>query len=158
MNDYYKILEVKPQASKEEIKKSYQKLIKQYHPDRNSSNEGLVKFQQIQKAYEILSNPETKQDYDLYGNIHAYHSRHPQNTQEENEHKTKRKMKLTVSKLEILLTVLLIGLYMVTFGNKRSNPATLVEVPTDQTAIEHEMIPMDKSTAEQEMIEDIETN
>lgn len=61
--DYYKTLNVKKNATPDEIKKAYRKLSMIYHPDRQESgNED--KFKEINKAYEILSNPEERKKYD----------------------------------------------------------------------------------------------
>lgn len=66
--DYYEILGVPRNASKEEIKKAYKKLAMQYHPDRNPGNkEAEEKFKEITQAYEVLSNDEKRQIYDRYG-------------------------------------------------------------------------------------------
>lgn len=56
--DYYKILAVSKTASAEDIKKAYRKLARQYHPDVNPNNtEANRKFQQINEANEVLSDP-----------------------------------------------------------------------------------------------------
>jgi DnaJ-class molecular chaperone len=60
--DYYKILNVEKDATPEEIKKAFRKLSMIYHPDRQGGNE--EKFKEINKAYEILSNPEERKKYD----------------------------------------------------------------------------------------------
>lgn len=63
--DYYKILEVQPNASADEIKKSYRGLAQKYHPDRNPGNvEAEEKFKQVAEAYETLGSPDKKQKYD----------------------------------------------------------------------------------------------
>ena len=62
MKDYYGILGVDKNASADEIKKSYRKLSKQYHPDVNP--EGAERFKEIAEAYDTLSNPDKKQKYD----------------------------------------------------------------------------------------------
>ncbi len=56
----YNILEIKNTASEIEIKKAYIKLVKIYHPDKNNLSNAKEKFQQIQMAYEILSNNKTR--------------------------------------------------------------------------------------------------
>lgn len=64
--DYYKILEVEPTATAEQIKKSYRRLAMTYHPDRNPDNkEAEEKFKDISEAYEVLSNAEKRQKFDL---------------------------------------------------------------------------------------------
>lgn len=60
--DYYKVLDVGKDATQEQIKKAYRKLSMVHHPDRQSGNE--EKFKEINKAYEVLSNPEKKKEYD----------------------------------------------------------------------------------------------
>jgi hypothetical protein len=61
--DLYEILEIKPNASEIEIKKTYLRLVKQYHPDKNKSPNAVEHFHKIQSAYEILINPITRQEY-----------------------------------------------------------------------------------------------
>jgi len=65
--DYYKVLGVTKSASSDEIKRAYRKQALQYHPDRNKSKEAEVKFKEVTKAYEVLSDPQKKQTYDQYG-------------------------------------------------------------------------------------------
>ncbi|MFC3562128.1 DnaJ C-terminal domain-containing protein [Pedobacter jamesrossensis] len=66
--DYYKILEIKKDASADEIKKAYRKLARKYHPDLNPNNEEAnKKFQQINEANEVLSDADKRKKYDQYG-------------------------------------------------------------------------------------------
>lgn len=66
--DYYKILDLKKDASTEDIKKAYRKLARKHHPDLNPNNEEAnKKFQQINEANEVLSDPEKRKKYDKYG-------------------------------------------------------------------------------------------
>ncbi len=65
--DYYEILNVSKNSSDSEIKKAYRKLALQWHPDRNKSPEANEKFKEINKAYEVLSDPKKKEVYDQYG-------------------------------------------------------------------------------------------
>ena len=64
----YEVLEVKPTALDQEIKKSYRKLALKYHPDRNPDNkEAENKFKEISAAYDILSDKEKRNNYDKFG-------------------------------------------------------------------------------------------
>ena len=66
--DYYRILEIKNSASEADIKAAYRKLARKYHPDLNSNDENAKKkFQQINEANEVLSDPEKRKKYDQYG-------------------------------------------------------------------------------------------
>ncbi len=66
--DYYKILGVSKDASKEDIKKAYRKLALKYHPDRTKGDKKAEeKFKQISEAYAVLSDKEKRQQYDTFG-------------------------------------------------------------------------------------------
>lgn len=65
MKDYYAILGVGKNASKEEIKKSFHKLAHQYHPDKKGGDE--KKFKEINEAYQVLSNDSKRAQYDQFG-------------------------------------------------------------------------------------------
>src|SRR5450755_1043965 len=66
--DYYKILGISKTSSEEDIKKAYRKLARKLHPDLNPNDkEANKKFQQINEANEVLSDPEKRKKYDQYG-------------------------------------------------------------------------------------------
>lgn len=66
--DYYKILEIDKTATEADIKKAYRKLARKLHPDLNPNDkEAHKKFQAINEANEVLSDPEKRKKYDLYG-------------------------------------------------------------------------------------------
>ena len=65
MSNYYKILGVEKSASPDDIKKSYRKLAVKYHPDKNEGDKVCEdKFKEISEAYEVLSDPAKKSEYD----------------------------------------------------------------------------------------------
>ncbi|MBW2616700.1 MAG: J domain-containing protein [Deltaproteobacteria bacterium] len=66
--DYYNILGVSKSASAEEIKKGYRKLALKYHPDHNKGDKAAeAKFKDLSEAYAVLSDPEKKKQYDMFG-------------------------------------------------------------------------------------------
>ncbi len=66
--DYYKILGVDKSATKDEIKKAYRKLAKEYHPDKTKGDRTLEeKFKAVSEAYQVLSNDENRKKYDELG-------------------------------------------------------------------------------------------
>lgn len=66
--DYYKILGVSKGSSADEIKKAYRKLAMKYHPDKNKGDKAAEdKFKDVSEAYAVLSDPEKKKQYDMFG-------------------------------------------------------------------------------------------
>ena len=66
--DYYSLLGIERTASEAEIKKAYRRLAMKHHPDRNAQDKGAEKkFKAINEAYEVLSNPQKRQAYDMHG-------------------------------------------------------------------------------------------
>jgi molecular chaperone DnaJ len=65
--DYYEILGVSRDAGKEDIKRAYRRLARKYHPDVNKEPGAEEHFKEINRAYEILSEPETRNRYDRFG-------------------------------------------------------------------------------------------
>ncbi|MDY0328126.1 MAG: DnaJ domain-containing protein, partial [Arcobacteraceae bacterium] len=63
----YETLEINENASPDEIKKAYRKLARKYHPDVNKDPSAEEKFKEINAAYEVLSDPQKKSQYDQYG-------------------------------------------------------------------------------------------
>jgi molecular chaperone DnaJ len=69
--DYYDILGVPRGASDDDVKKSFRKLAQQWHPDVNTSQEADVRFKEINEAYQVLSDPQRRQAYDMFGHAAA---------------------------------------------------------------------------------------
>lgn len=70
--EYYEVLGVERDASPEDIKKAYRRLARRYHPDANPEDpEAEHKFKEVAEAYSVLSDPERRRDYDLFGTAKA---------------------------------------------------------------------------------------
>jgi len=65
--DYYKSLGVEKGASSKQIKKAFRNLALKYHPDKNPDKDTTKKFQEVAEAYEVLSDPEKRKQYDMKG-------------------------------------------------------------------------------------------
>ncbi|MFH1506499.1 MAG: DnaJ domain-containing protein, partial [archaeon] len=65
--DYYKIIGVSKDASKEEIKKAYKRLAKKYHPDLNKDPDATEKFKEINEAASVLGDDAKRKQYDQFG-------------------------------------------------------------------------------------------
>jgi curved DNA-binding protein len=85
--DYYKILGVHKNASEDDIKKAYRKLARKHHPDLNPNDkEANKKFQQINEANEVLSDPEKRKKYDQYGKDWQHAEQFEQANQQRQQH------------------------------------------------------------------------
>ncbi len=67
MRDYYQILGISRDASSDDIKKAFRRLAHKYHPDKSGGD--ASKFKEINEAYQVLSNPEKKKQYDQFGRV-----------------------------------------------------------------------------------------
>ena len=66
--DYYSVLGVRRDASDKEIKQTYRRLARQYHPDVNQGDASAEqKFKEISEAYAVLSNPDSRKKYERFG-------------------------------------------------------------------------------------------
>lgn len=70
--DYYKTLGLEKTATEQEIKRAYRKLAHQYHPDKGGGDE--KKFKEVSEAYQVLSDPEKRKQYDQFGHTFDYQS------------------------------------------------------------------------------------
>ncbi len=91
MPDYYTILEVSPAATLAEIKRSYRRLVRKYHPDLHQQEVGQ-QIKLVNEAYEVLSNPEKRASYDAQcaeekRRIAAQEALHPKQAQAKQEKK-----------------------------------------------------------------------
>jgi molecular chaperone DnaJ len=66
-HDYYELLEVGRDADEQEIKRAFRRLARRLHPDVSDEPGAEARFREVSEAYEVLSNPETRQLYDRYG-------------------------------------------------------------------------------------------
>ena len=66
-SDYYDVLEIPRSANEEDIKKAFRRKALQYHPDRNKEAGATDRFKEINEAYQVLSDPETRARYDRFG-------------------------------------------------------------------------------------------
>lgn len=70
MSDFYQILGIDKNASADEVKKAYRKMAQKYHPDKNPGNKSAEEtFKKASEAYEILSDPQKKAQYDQFGSV-----------------------------------------------------------------------------------------
>src|SRR4029077_19892416 len=65
--DYYVLLGVSRTATDEQIRSAYRKLARQYHPDGNSASDASERFKAVTEAYEVLTDPQRRQRYDMFG-------------------------------------------------------------------------------------------
>ena len=69
--DHYEVLGVSKGASEDEIKSAHRRLAREHHPDLNDSDDAAERFNEIQTAYDVLSDPEKRQRYDRFGHAGA---------------------------------------------------------------------------------------
>jgi molecular chaperone DnaJ len=71
-SNLYEALGVPKNASQDEIKKAYRKLVREFHPDRNPGNaEAEARFKEVQGAYDVLSDPDKRKQYDRFGSANG---------------------------------------------------------------------------------------
>ncbi|CAI2162014.1 2929_t:CDS:2 [Funneliformis geosporum] len=99
--NYYKILEIDKNATQEQIKKAYRKLSLKYHPDKNPNGE--EKFKEIGKAYAVLSDEKTRENYDNSGDdsdfdFNDWYEAQREYFEEEEKKEREERIKLTRAK------------------------------------------------------------
>src|SRR3990172_5134613 len=65
--DYYEVLAISRSATDEEVKKAFRKLAHQFHPDLNKNHDAEERFKEVNEAYEVLSDPDKRSNYDRFG-------------------------------------------------------------------------------------------
>ena len=81
--NHYEILEVSVNATTAEIKTAYRKLARKFHPDINKTTEAVTRFKEITTAYETLSNPSTREKYNILNGI--FYDEPPKTTTSSNQ-------------------------------------------------------------------------
>lgn len=67
--DYYEVLSVERTAGADDIRRAYRKLAMEHHPDRNQEPNAADRFKEVKEAYEVLSDPEKRAQYDRFGHV-----------------------------------------------------------------------------------------
>ena len=129
--NYYQILGVSPKATQEEIRAAYKRLAKRYHPDVNPHPNATRYFQQIREAYEVLSDPKKRQQYDLQLQwllLRQYrHKKRTKTRSKKNDERRKKDRKA----LKIILMVHL-GLIVLIYLARLCQRWLPVQVPEEQ--------------------------
>ncbi len=158
--NYYQILNLSQNASQQQIKSSYKKLVKQYHPDLYVGDKEFAeqKIKEINESYDILSNSEKKAEYDAYLKsleyttvsipVHSAPSAPPEShsensftkfvTEKLNQFDKKRQLQIFVLFLIIFLALFLINLiqvqhYLTTQNQSSTKPSTVFNPTTNTT-------------------------
>lgn len=92
MRDHYDVLGISSNATQEEIKQAYREKVRLWHPDRNKSEEAHERIIEINKAYEVLGDPEERRYYDFYraNGTHSTQQQHTYTTYEPPPYQPKR--------------------------------------------------------------------
>lgn len=113
MLDYYKILEVSQNATKDEIKKKFRKLANIYHPDKNQNSQKATEyFKVVLNAYEVLHNEVKRKDYDIrYNNFYKPKISNDNETVNQPENKTKDLKKSHSNKNIIVFLLIILAIF-----------------------------------------------
>ncbi|MDB9313199.1 DnaJ domain-containing protein [Spirulina sp. CS-785/01] len=88
--NYYQTLQVNPQASQAEIKHAYRRLVKQFHPDSQTEKSSHERIIQLNAAYEVLSDPQRRLQYDQQGQNTPLNRRYRRTATAQQRHQAKR--------------------------------------------------------------------
>jgi curved DNA-binding protein CbpA len=91
MTDHYKVLEVKPDATQEEVRNAYRRLARKLHPDVNPDPAALEQFYEVKEAYDVLGNPERRAKYDEIHRLHAGLEAQRERAKRRAEHEAKQR-------------------------------------------------------------------
>lgn len=127
MKDYYETLEVSRTASREVIEKAYRILAKKYHPDRQNKGVSDYRFKKIQEAYETLSNPEKRKQYDVKLRESEIEQENRISEQSSNKINSKQKNRFSNTSIEQIANSYTTGFKKIIYNEKNKNSSEKIK-------------------------------